>query len=75
VAVGVGVFMDADHLYDCYQRYIKGNLTKTYLLLHAWEYSIAGLGVLLNQSEGGIYISVGRRLCGGAYHQCVGSGL
>ncbi len=47
MAVGVGVFMDADHLYDCYQRYIKGNLTKTYLLLHAWEYSIAGLGVLL----------------------------
>jgi len=39
--------MDADHLYDCYQRYIKGNLNKTYLLLHAWEYSIAGLAALL----------------------------
>jgi len=30
VAVGVGVLMDVDHLYDCYQRYIKGNLNKTY---------------------------------------------
>jgi len=47
VAVGVGVFMDADHLYDCFQRCIKGNLNKTYLLLHAWEYSIAGLAALL----------------------------
>ena len=30
MAVGVGVLMDVDHLFDCYQRYIKGNLNKTY---------------------------------------------
>ena len=47
VAVGVGVLMDVDHLYDCYQRYIKGNLNKVYLLFHGWEYSIAGIGLLL----------------------------
>ena len=47
VAVGVGVLMDLDHLYDLYQRYIRGNLNKTYLLLHGWEYSIGGLGVLI----------------------------
>ena len=47
MTVGVGVVMDVDHLYDCYQRYIRGNLNKTYLLLHGWEYSIVGLGVLL----------------------------
>jgi len=46
VAVGVGVLMDVDHLYDCYQRYIKGNLNKFYLLFHGWEYSVLGLGVL-----------------------------
>ena len=47
MAVGVGVLMDVDHLYDCYQCYIKGNLNKVYLLLHGWEYSIVGLGALL----------------------------
>lgn len=47
MAVVVGVFMDLDHLYDFYQRYIRGNLNKTYLLLHGWEYSIAGFGVLI----------------------------
>ena len=36
---------------------------------------IEATDLFLNQSEGGIYINVGRRLCGGAYHQCVGSGL
>ena len=47
VAVGVGVLMDVDHLYDCYQRYIRGNLNKTYLLFHGWEYSVTGLAALL----------------------------
>jgi len=44
--VGVGVLMDLDHRYDYCQRYIKGNLNKTYLFLHAREYSTAGLGIL-----------------------------
>ena len=47
VAVGVGVLMDVDHLYDCYQRNVRWNLNKTYLPLHAWEYSLAGLVALI----------------------------
>ena len=47
LAVGVGVLMDLDHLYDYYQQYIRGHLNRTYLFLHAWEYSFAGLGILV----------------------------
>jgi len=44
--LAVGVLMDADHLYDYYQWYIKKRPEKIFVLLHAWEYSIAGLAVL-----------------------------
>ena len=46
VAVGVGVLMDVDHLYDYYQRYGKGKNAKIYVLFHGWEYSLLGLGIL-----------------------------
>jgi hypothetical protein len=45
-AVGFGVLMDVDHVYDYYQWYIKGRREKIYLLFHAWEYSLVGLVVL-----------------------------
>ena len=38
VALGVGVLMDVDHLYDYYQRYVKGKKDRVYVLFHAWEY-------------------------------------
>ena len=41
VALGVGVLMDLDHLFDYFQRYIKGKNNRVYLLLHAWEYPLA----------------------------------
>ena len=40
VALGVGVLMDLDHLYDYYQRYVKGKKDRVYVLLHAWEYPL-----------------------------------
>jgi hypothetical protein len=40
VTLGVGVLLDLDHLYDYYQRYIRGRQNKIYVLLHAWEYSL-----------------------------------
>ena len=40
VALGVGVLMDVDHLYDYYQRYVKGKKDRVYVLFHAWEYSM-----------------------------------
>ncbi len=46
VTVAVGVLMDADHLYDYYQRYARGKYGKLYVPLHAWEYSLVGLGLL-----------------------------
>ena len=45
LALGLGVLMDVDHLYDYYQRYAKGRCGKIYVLLHGWEYSLIGLGV------------------------------
>ena len=45
-ALGVGVLMDVDHLFDYYQWYIRRKKGKIYLLFHAWEYSIAGLLVV-----------------------------
>ena len=42
-ALGVGVLMDLDHLFDFYQWYIRGKGKRIYLLLHAWEYSAAGV--------------------------------
>ena len=43
VTVAVGVLMDADHVYDYYQRYARGIDGKLYVPLHAWEYSLVGL--------------------------------
>ena len=40
LALGVGVLMDVDHLYDYYQRYVKGKKDRVYVLFHAWEYSM-----------------------------------
>ena len=47
LAFGVGVLMDADHVYDYYHWYVKRRRDKIYVLLHAWEYSIAGLALAL----------------------------
>ena len=41
VALGVGVLMDLDHLYDYYQRYGKGKNDRIYVFFHAWEYPLA----------------------------------
>ena len=46
VTVAAGVLIDADHLYDYYQQYSKRNYGRIYLPLHAWEYSLVGLGLL-----------------------------
>ena len=43
MALGVGVLMDVDHLFDFYQWYVRGKGKRIYLLFHAWEYSAAGL--------------------------------
>lgn len=43
VALGVGVLIDVDHLYDYYRWYVRRKKGKIFLLLHAWEYSLAGL--------------------------------
>ena len=41
VAVGVGVLVDLDHLYDFYNWYIRRKRRKLHILFHGWEYSIA----------------------------------
>ena len=46
LALGVGVLMDVDHLYDFYHWYIRGNPNRNYMLFHAWEYPAAGIIVL-----------------------------
>jgi hypothetical protein len=46
LTLAIGVLMDADHIYDYYQWYIKRRPDKIFVLLHAWEYSIAGMAVL-----------------------------
>ena len=46
LTVAVGVLMDADHLYDYYQRYARGKYGKIYVPLHAWEYSLVALGLI-----------------------------
>ena len=43
MTLGFGVLMDADHLYDFYQWYVKGRPNRVFVFLHAWEYSAAGL--------------------------------
>ena len=42
-ALGVGVLMDVDHLFDFYQWYVKGKGNRIFLLFHAWEYSVIGV--------------------------------
>ena len=42
-ALGVGVLMDVDHLFDFYEWYVRGKGNRIYLLFHAWEYSAAGV--------------------------------
>ncbi len=46
VALGVGMLMDIDHLYDFFQWYIRRRPDRIYIVLHAWEYSTAGIIVL-----------------------------
>lgn len=45
-ALAFGVLIDADHLFDLYQSWIRRQPDKVYVLLHGWEYSIIGLLVL-----------------------------
>ena len=45
IALGVGVLMDVDHLYDYYRWNVKPKNGKVFILFHAWEYSLAGLAV------------------------------
>ena len=47
LALGVGVPLDLDHVHDYYQWYARGNKHKVYVLLHAWEYSLAGILALV----------------------------
>ena len=42
-ALGVGVLMDVDHLFDFYEWYVRGKGNRIYLLFHAWEYPAAGV--------------------------------
>ncbi|MBC8280102.1 MAG: hypothetical protein H8E48_04880 [Chloroflexi bacterium] len=42
-ALAVGVLIDADHLIDLYQSWIKGKPDQVLVLAHGWEYSIIGL--------------------------------
>ena len=58
VAVGVGILMDVDHLYDYYQRFGKGKHDKIYVLFHGWEYSLVGLGVLAFFFHPPVFIAV-----------------
>jgi hypothetical protein len=43
LALGTGVLMDLDHVFDFYQCYVKGRPNRVFVFLHAWEYSAAGL--------------------------------
>lgn len=45
-ALGVGVLLDVDHLFDFYQWYVRGKSNRIFLLFHAWEYSAAGIVAL-----------------------------
>lgn len=45
IALGVGVLMDVDHLYDYYRWSVNRKDPKIFVLFHAWEYSLTGLAV------------------------------
>ena len=44
-AVGAGVLTDVDHLLDYYNRYIRRDWRRIFLLLHGWEYLALALGL------------------------------
>ena len=76
VTMGVGVLMDADHLYDYYQRYARGKCGKIYVPLHAWEYSLVGLGLIAFGLSNPIFLGgvLGHLTHVGAdhWHNCLG---
>lgn len=47
IALGVGVLIDVDHLFDFYQWWIRGRPNKFFVFFHGWEYSFIGILVLL----------------------------
>ena len=44
-ALGAGVLPDADHLIDYFNWYVRRDRSRVILLLHGWEYLIAGIVV------------------------------
>ena len=46
VAVGVGVFVDVDHLVDLYQSWVRRRPNLVIVPFHGWEYSVIGLLIL-----------------------------
>lgn len=47
VAIAAGVLPDIDHLLDYYVKYVRRDGRFQFLLLHGWEYLVAGLAVYL----------------------------
>ena len=47
LTIAAGVLPDADHLLDYYFRFIRRNKRYQFLLLHGWEYLIAGIAAYL----------------------------
>jgi hypothetical protein len=45
VAIAAGVLPDIDHLLDYYNRYIRRDWRRIFLLLHGWEYLALALGL------------------------------
>ena len=45
-AVAAGVLVDSDHVLDYFQWYVKKDLRRVFVLLHGWEYGIAGLALV-----------------------------
>lgn len=45
VAAASGVLPDADHLLDYYNRYVRRDWRRLYLLLHGWEYLALALAL------------------------------
>ncbi len=47
IAITAGVLPDADHLLDFYNWYVRRSFDRVILILHGWEYAVAGLLVYL----------------------------
>jgi hypothetical protein len=47
ITIAAGVLPDVDHLLDYYNRYIRRDWRRIYLLLHGWEYFAAAVGLYL----------------------------